>query len=91
MTITSKIADPEVRKVVIELIDIVDGFADKSDKSFKNILNSLLIINQKVTYLESIANEIKRDTKIIPDILQMLEGDGIDIANIRQRIKKLEN
>ncbi len=48
-------------------------------------------MEKRLDKIESKLNIVEKDTKIIPDVFEMLETDGDNIANLTARVDKLDS
>lgn len=87
---SDKIQDP-AREAVNTVIDILQKFVPKVLEDFKIMDTNFSIVIDRLERLESEITITQRDTKLIPEILSILNNDGQEFAKIVQRVKKLEN
>ena len=55
------------------------------------VISDLKVINERTSRIEQELKITKRQTDLIPKIHSLLEDDGIEIASIQTKLKKLEN
>ncbi|MYB46288.1 MAG: hypothetical protein F4X71_00910 [Cenarchaeum sp. SB0662_bin_33] len=64
-------------------------FDDLEDK-LVNIQTRLVNVENQLHMMKTDVSSVKKDTTIIPNIFEMLETDGEDIAQIKSRVADLE-
>ena len=80
-----------IRKV----LDLHTGQLERTIKILEDfiplVISDLKVINERTSRIEEELKITKRQTDLIPKIHSLLEDDGIEIANIQTKLKKLQN
>ena len=84
--------DNETKEYIVKAFKVLNhDVIININKNFNMVARRLDDLDKRLETIESRLNGISKDTNIIPDIFNMLEDDGKDIAHLTKRIDKLEN
>lgn len=72
------------------LIDQLNDTFKYTFRRFDDIENRLIRVENQLHTMESHMSSVKKDTTIIPNIFEMLETDGEEIAKVKSRVADLE-
>ena len=80
----------EFNKFAEDLIGHLNEVFEYTFKRFDDLEKRLIRVEDRMNTMDSNITSVKKDTTIIPDIFELLETDGEDIAKINSRVSELE-
>ena len=81
----------EEKLAIIEIVTVAQNdLVNKINTNFDHMSKRFDDVNNRLECIESKLKIVHKDTQILPDIFEILENDGRDIARIVTRVDNLE-
>lgn len=82
--------DAETKEFVIKAIQLLNkDLISQINKSFEHVSKRFDDMEKRLESIESSLKFVSKDTQIIPKIFNVLEEDGLNIAELTTRVDKL--